>query len=352
MKTFFNDKNLNKSNRYYYNLSDSNRTFFYAIACSLLTSLVFSFAIIIFSGISGFELETLTKGNQIVGYLQVIIMPVVYFMLFYFYNKRNNVNPVASLGIKNPIDWKCMLITIAMAIVCIASFVPFINLVSKPFEIWGYEGQSYPFEMYNWWTLILGIVGYAIFPAFAEELVFRGMIQKGYEKKFTPFVAVFVSTLAFCLMHGSLQQTFYQLILGVILGVIYVLGKNIIYPMIFHILNNTFVLLIDYFQWPKYMDAEFFNYNTFWGITLPIIIAIVGAGIIVGLVFLMKKVTKKSNNKAEFIIEGENIIFEEDNKKYGIKSLFKAQNQHELMYFLMGFGVAIILWINNTIEGF
>ncbi len=352
MKTFFNRSNNSKPSVNYYSVMDANKGFFYAIISSILASFAFSILIILACSIFGLTAKELSDGNQVVGYLQIIVMPLVYFLLFYFYSKRNNIKAWQAIGIKNKVNPLYLLVVIAMAFICLFGLVPFINLITKPFELMGYEGSDYPFVMNNWWTLLLGIIGYAMLPAFSEELVFRGIVQKGYEKRYTGFTAVFVSTLAFCLMHGSLQQTFYQLALGVLLGVIYLFGKNIIYPMAFHFINNACVLLVDYFKWPNYLSYDFFDYTTFWGVALPIIILLVTIGALVGLIFLLKHLNKKSVDNTELIVEGENIIIEENTNKFSFKNVFKTQNTYEKMYLLLGFGVALFIWISNTIEGF
>ena len=73
------------------------------------------------------------------------------------------------------------------------------------------------------------------------------IIQNTIHSKYNGFVAVTVSTLLFVLMHGALQQTVYQLVMGIMLGYVACVGGSILYSIILHFLNNTFVLLFGCF---------------------------------------------------------------------------------------------------------
>ena len=346
MKTFFNGEKQNKDIKYNYSLLDANKVFSYAIILSPFIS-IFTFVLFLFiSGLGGIDYDTLIN-SSFAGYYSIVIISISILILFLIYNKRNNIKPIYELGVKNKINIWFVLISVLLGVGCIFLLAPFMNIL---FDVFGVQDQEMPFKMNSWYTIILGIVGYAFVPAVCEELIYRGVIQKGAEKRFTPFVAILISTSAFTLMHGSLQQTFYQVILGVVAGVLFYYGKNIIYSMVFHFLNNLTVCLFDLFGMPAYMNTGY--WGGFWGVALPILLFLAWCGIFVGLFFLIKHISKKHESKVEFIMEGQNIIYEEEHKKYGLKNLFSAQNHVEKMYFSFAFIVAIIIWISNTIEGF
>lgn len=70
-----------------------------------------------------------------------------------------------------------------------------------------------------------------------EELMFRKMlIDRTY--KYGEGMSIVFSGLVFGLFHGNLNQFVYAFFLGVFFGFIYVKTKNIIYPIILHMLTN------------------------------------------------------------------------------------------------------------------
>ena len=98
-----------------------------------------------------------------------------------------------------------------------------------------------PLKLNTLSNTLISIVLWALLPAICEELLFRGIIFKGLTQKFKPLSAILLGGTMFMLMHGSLQQTVYQLVLGVVLCIVYYYTQNIFYPMLLHFLNNAIV---------------------------------------------------------------------------------------------------------------
>lgn len=85
--------------------------------------------------------------------------------------------------------------------------------------------------------LVVGIIG-----PIMEELVFRRFIIDRV-RPYGEFLAVMYSALAFGMFHGNFYQLFYAFAIGFILGFIYIRTKNIIYPIILHIVFNSFSVI-------------------------------------------------------------------------------------------------------------
>ncbi|MCQ2387075.1 MAG: CPBP family intramembrane metalloprotease [Clostridia bacterium] len=84
-----------------------------------------------------------------------------------------------------------------------------------------------------------------VFPAFSEELFFRGFITNNLRKKDDVF-AILISGLLFSLYHCSLAQLIYQFIYGVFLAILFIKSKSVIPGIIAHFLNNFIILLSDF----------------------------------------------------------------------------------------------------------
>lgn len=85
----------------------------------------------------------------------------------------------------------------------------------------------------------------AALPGTYEELVFRGFLQRGFESRYHPALAILLSSLFFGVIHGDPFQGLGAMCLGFYLGfLVYRTGS--IYPSIAaHLLQNTFFLAVN-----------------------------------------------------------------------------------------------------------
>lgn len=93
---------------------------------------------------------------------------------------------------------------------------------------------------YSFW----GILTVAIVGPIAEELVFRegvcGYLARNGAK---PWKAIWVSAVLFGIIHMNPAQVVVAMIIGFILGVIYIKTGNVVLTSIIHILNNSIALI-------------------------------------------------------------------------------------------------------------
>lgn len=98
-----------------------------------------------------------------------------------------------------------------------------------------------PFQ-YVLFTVLL-----CVFPAFAEEIFFRGLLNERLSNA-NRTAGVFTVALCFALYHGSVAQLFYQFIYGLGLGFLTLKAKSVIPAVVTHFLNNFAVLSVEYFK--------------------------------------------------------------------------------------------------------
>lgn len=94
---------------------------------------------------------------------------------------------------------------------------------------------------------ILAFVVIAIIPAIGEELVFRGMLQNyaiGFLKN--PHLAIWITAILFSTFHLQFFGFVPRAFLGVAFGYLYFWSGNLLIPMIAHLINNGFTLLMIY----------------------------------------------------------------------------------------------------------
>ena len=85
----------------------------------------------------------------------------------------------------------------------------------------------------------------AILPPVCEEVLCRAA-GTGVLKNFNPWAAVFLSAYAFGMMHGTIQQIPFAFALGIILGMVYIKTGNLLYPILFHFVNNAWACVLTY----------------------------------------------------------------------------------------------------------
>ncbi len=99
--------------------------------------------------------------------------------------------------------------------------------------------------------LILSLVVFAILPAIGEEFIYRGLLQtRLIEATHNLHFSVIISALIFAAMHFQPVNLLAIAIMGITLGYVYVLSKNIWYSVLLHFLINAMQVMQAYF-WPE-----------------------------------------------------------------------------------------------------
>lgn len=95
-------------------------------------------------------------------------------------------------------------------------------------------------------VLIWATLGVAVTPAIMEELVFRGILQKGLLRNAKPRTAIILSSILFMLMHLSVEQMAFTFLCGLLLGYMAYKSGSILPSMAFHFVNNLIVVITLY----------------------------------------------------------------------------------------------------------
>ena len=143
-----------------------------------------------------------------------------------------------------------------------------------------------------------------LLPAFCEEFIHRGVLLQGIKhagfKK-----AIVISSLLFGLIHFNVNQVCYAFVVGLIMGFVSVVSKNIIPAMIIHFTNNAISTYISYatarhwflgglFEW---MQEILVGTNAIWVFVICAVIMFVVIVLLCLLVYLLYKqsIIKKVN---------------------------------------------------------
>jgi membrane protease YdiL (CAAX protease family) len=120
------------------------------------------------------------------------------------------------------------------------------------------------------WVVMIFLV--AVLPAFGEELIFRGIVQKLFSIQFKNYhLGIWATAFLFSAMHLQFYGFIPRMILGAIFGYLMVYSGSIIYPMLAHFLNNFLSLIVVHYVSRGNLDPEFetFGASLQWEYILP-----------------------------------------------------------------------------------
>lgn len=158
----------------------------------------------------------------------------------------------------------------------------------------------------------------ALVPGFCEEVLHRGMFMRGSQKQDYTRYGLLFSSILFGLMHLNIQQFFYAMILGGLMGMVVIVADSIYPAMIIHFMNNALSI---YFSYGSTHDWPLTNFkstieNAIFSTNLIISIAII-SGLIILLLSLYKILLQA--------------IIKDKNKRMAVK-LAKDLHLEELSY--------------------
>jgi len=97
--------------------------------------------------------------------------------------------------------------------------------------------------------LLLNLLVIAVLPAVGEELIFRGLIQKRLQRLFTnPHLAVWVTAIIFSAIHLQFAGFLPRLLLGALLGYLFLWTRNLWIPVAVHFFFNGAQVAAQYFM--------------------------------------------------------------------------------------------------------
>jgi uncharacterized protein len=136
---------------------------------------------------------------------------------------------------------------------------------------------------------LAGILVIGLLAGVGEEVLFRGVLQPkliGYFKN--PHVGIWVAAVIFSAIHIQFYGFFPRVFLGALFGYLYFYSGSLVYPILAHILNNTFTVVMLYLNKLGILEFDLEESGQ-----IPVIAALL-AGLVV--VFLFK-VFKKEHSQ-------------------------------------------------------
>jgi membrane protease YdiL (CAAX protease family) len=169
-------------------------------------------------------------------------------------------------------------------------------------EQWMRDMETQLMELTNYLTdfqsipeLLSGILVIGVFAGIGEELFFRGLIQPKMQGYFqSPHLGIWITAFIFSAIHVQFYGFLPRMFLGAMFGYLYHYTGSLFYPIVGHILNNTFTLLLVYASNEGLIELDVQSTDTvsYPGAAVGILVLILG--------FLyFKKVNRVTNEKLD-----------------------------------------------------
>lgn len=191
----------------------------------------------IFLLLLGFDLSKMSSGNIDLNmmisleYSMIFTMGILLWLFMRFIDKQ----PLIEIGFQTKGRLKEFNYGLILGLLIMAFAYVFLSLIGE------IVFENYTFDLQKIFLSIILFVGVSIF----EEVIFRGYMLKNLLESFNPYVALFISSIFFSLIHGSnpnvttlgLCNIF---LAGFFLGASYIFTKNLWFPIALHFSWNFF----------------------------------------------------------------------------------------------------------------
>jgi len=343
-----------------YQPSDSNMVYIWALILPMITSLIIS--------VCAYGSPTDTDGAYLIYketwflcFLRVLSAGLL-IGLFFIYNKSKKISGFKASGLTTKTNYLNIAFCIILGIGIVYFTSPIITIISYLLSLTGLDIQTgIDLPLNTVWDYLLTLLLIGILPAVTEELIYRGVIFKGM-KKWGKWPAILLSALAFCLMHGSIEQFAYTFLLGVVLGYIMWETGALWLCMIIHFCNNATVLTSMFIATQTGESSALPTTVGIWDILYAVGMLAIAVGLVILIFYLMKKVKKRSatlsasplinstTKQTATITPTAEVSANKSVAEVSVnKNLLAKENRSDLFFLLIGFGLAIILTIIQTI---
>ncbi len=173
---------------------------------------------------------------------------IAYLLTPLAYGKIKGYDTVRNMGFEGKFSLWATLVTVPLAVALICLGQPLAEGFVKLVQLIGYDASAMTSVVPTTaGELVATLILVALFPAVAEEYVFRGCVARAFARKGYVF-SVFMSALLFALMHGNPLQLVHQFLLGAVCAILFFSTRSLWPSIILHFVNNAIALIAGYAQ--------------------------------------------------------------------------------------------------------
>ncbi|SCJ98896.1 CAAX prenyl protease-related protein [uncultured Clostridium sp.] len=190
----------------------------------------------------------------------LIISSIITVLVLWIIYKRERINVIGELGLN---DFKLIngYASIVLGVSAWAINYGLVNILSEimVFKKYFYEFNTATSTVANPNTnIFITILSIVIIVPFAEEFLFRGIIQNTLTKGFSIKSSIIIQASVFGIFHGNVIQGVYTVLLGLLLGYVAYKTRSIWSSVIIHIMNNLVSLYLSNIVYEGYKSMEIY----------------------------------------------------------------------------------------------
>lgn len=132
-------------------------------------------------------------------------------------------------------------------------------------------------DFQNTGEFLMGLLVIGILAGIGEEVLFRGVLQPKLQfYTGNPHVGIWLAAFIFSAIHLQFYGFLPRMFLGAVFGYLYHYSGSLVYPIVAHILNNSFTVVMLYLN---SLDIVEFNIEETDQVSLPL--ALLGLGLLI-----------------------------------------------------------------------
>lgn len=204
-------------------------------------------------GLKSMDIHSLNKNPNLFLFLNGLGTIFLFLLPACLFAYLAHPKPLYYLGLvkpKNKLQWIWIIVLVLgmiPSITSIGSWIKELDLGETARAL--NEEREAVFKTYfttsNYWGMMKNLFFIALLPAVAEELFFRGIIQKfAYSWTKKSYLTILISGIVFTIMHFSIYEFIPILIAGIILAWVYYITSSIWLSILLHFLNNGLQVIL------------------------------------------------------------------------------------------------------------
>lgn len=138
-------------------------------------------------------------------------------------------------------------------------------------------------------VLLMGIFHIGLVPAICEEVMYRGYVQRAFEKSWGIMAAILISGAIFGAYHLQISNFLPLATLGVFLAYLTYISDSLIPAMVAHFVNNGGQVIASNF-YPEMLDQQISP-----DMDIPVILVLLSIGATVALLYYLKSLKTESS---------------------------------------------------------
>ncbi len=211
--------------------------------------ILFSVTIILFLFIGYRVQHSEFYSGVLISEFGLIMLPALIFLLLFRYDLRSVLRLKGTKTLNFLITFVLMLTAIP-----VAGVFNLLNLVIVNFIFGKVIVGQIPAST-GAWSLLVNILVIAGSAGICEEFLFRGVVQRSFERRFGVARAILLAAFLFSLTHMDFQKIFGTFLLGALIGFIVYRTDSLFCGMFAHFTNNAMAVLVS-FLFTKFTTAQ------------------------------------------------------------------------------------------------